>query len=89
MLLAGGSVAVAGPIGFIGIMVPHMARALAGVDHRWLLPYCALLGGILLLMADIGARYVLMPREVPVGIVTALLGVPFFIYIARRGIAAK
>lgn len=89
VLLAGGSVAVAGPIGFIGIMVPHMARALAGVDHRWLLPYCALLGGILLLMADIGARYVLMPCEVPVGIVTALLGVPFFIYIARRGIAAK
>ncbi len=89
VLLAGGSVAVAGPIGFIGMMVPHMARALAGVDHRWLLPYCALLGGILLLMADIGARYVLMPREVPVGIVTALLGVPFFIYIARRGIAAK
>ncbi|MED4925061.1 iron ABC transporter permease [Anoxybacillus geothermalis] len=89
VLLAGGSVAVAGPIGFIGIMVPHMARALAGVDHRWLLPYCALLGGILLLMADIGARYVLMPREVPVGIVTALLGVPFFIYIACRGIAAK
>ncbi|AGT31779.1 siderophore ABC transporter permease [Geobacillus genomosp. 3] len=89
VLLAGGSVAVAGPIGFIGMMVPHVARALAGIDHRWLLPYCALLGGILLLAADIGARYILMPREVPVGIVTALIGVPFFIYIARRGMAAK
>jgi iron complex transport system permease protein len=89
VLLAGSSVAVAGPIGFIGIIVPHIARALVGVDHRWVLPYCALIGGILLIAADIGARYILMPREVPVGIVTAFLGVPFFVYIARRGILAK
>jgi iron complex transport system permease protein len=89
VLLAGSSVAVAGPIGFIGIIVPHIARALVGVDHRWVLPYCALIGAILLIAADIGARYILMPREVPVGIVTAFLGVPFFIYIARRGILAK
>lgn len=78
VLLAGSSVAVAGPIGFIGIIVPHIARALVGVDHRWVLPYCALIGAILLIAADIGARYILMPREVPVGIVTAFLGVPFF-----------
>uniref|UniRef100_C5D2S5 Transport system permease protein n=1 Tax=Geobacillus sp. (strain WCH70) TaxID=471223 RepID=C5D2S5_GEOSW len=89
VLLAGSSVAVAGPIGFIGIIVPHIARALVGVDHRWVLPYCALIGAILLIAADIGARYILMPREVPVGIVTAFLGVPFFVYIARRGILAK
>ncbi|NUK29421.1 iron ABC transporter permease [Parageobacillus sp. VR-IP] len=89
VLLAGSSVAVAGPIGFIGIIVPHIARALVGVDHRWVLPYCALIGAILLIAADIGARYILMPREVPVGIVTAFFGVPFFIYIARRGILAK
>ncbi|MBA2875211.1 FecCD family ABC transporter permease [Thermaerobacillus caldiproteolyticus] len=89
ILLAGSSVAVAGPIGFIGIIVPHIARALVGVDHRWVLPYCAFIGGILLIAADIGARYVLMPQEVPVGIMTAFIGVPFFIYIARRGILAK
>ncbi|GMB08014.1 FecCD family ABC transporter permease [Thermolongibacillus altinsuensis] len=86
VLLAGSSVAVAGPIGFIGIIVPHIARAFVGVDHRWVLPYCALIGGILLNVADIGARYILMPQEVPVGIMTAFIGVPFFIYIARRGI---
>ncbi|ANB58938.1 fecCD transport family protein [Anoxybacillus sp. B7M1] len=89
VLLAGGSVAVAGPIGFIGMMVPHIARGVVGTDHRWLLPYCALMGGILLVLADISARYVLMPQEVPVGIMTALIGVPFFIYIARRGILKK
>ncbi|KYD30437.1 hypothetical protein B4110_2128 [Parageobacillus toebii] len=89
VLLAGSSVAIAGPIGFIGIIVPHIARALVGVDHRWVLPYCSLIGAILLIAADIGARYILMPREVPVGIVTAFLGVPFFVYIARRGILAK
>jgi iron complex transport system permease protein len=89
VLLAGSSVAVAGPIGFIGIIVPHIARALVGVDHRWVLPYCALIGAVLLIAADIGARYILMPREVPVGIVTAFLGAPFFVYIARRGILAK
>jgi iron complex transport system permease protein len=86
VLLAGSSVAVAGPIGFIGIIVPHIARAFVGIDHRWVLPYCALIGGILLNVADIGARYILMPQEVPVGIMTAFIGVPFFIYIARRGI---
>lgn len=86
VLLAGSSVAVAGPIGFIGIIVPHIARAFVGNDHRWLLPYCALIGGSLLNFADIGARYVLMPQEVPVGIMTAFIGVPFFIYVARRGI---
>jgi iron complex transport system permease protein len=86
ILLAGGSVAVAGPIGFIGIVVPHLARSLVGIDHRWVVPYSALLGGILLLAADIGARYVVMPEEVPVGVMTAIIGTPFFIYIARRGL---
>ncbi|MBW7651217.1 iron ABC transporter permease [Anoxybacillus sp. ST4] len=86
VLLAGSSVAVAGPIGFIGIIVPHIARAFVGNDHRWLLPYCAFIGGSLLNFADIGARYILMPQEVPVGIMTAFIGVPFFIYVARRGI---
>lgn len=85
ILLAGGSVAVAGPIGFIGIVIPHVARWLVGGDFRWLLPYSAILGAILLLLADVAARYVIMPSEVPVGIMTAAIGTPFFIYIARKG----
>ncbi|KMY53281.1 iron ABC transporter [Bacillus sp. FJAT-27231] len=85
VLLAGGSVAVAGPIGFIGIIVPHIVRSLVGNDYRWVLPYCSVLGGILLLLADIGARYIIMPEEVPVGVMTAFIGTPFFIYIARKG----
>lgn len=85
VLLAGGSVAIAGPIGFIGIVVPHVVKSFAGNDYRWIIPYCGIVGGVFLLMADIGARYVLMPEEVPVGIMTALVGTPFFIYIARKG----
>lgn len=85
ILLAGGAVAIAGPIGFIGLVIPHIARSLVGHDYRWVIPYCAVLGAILLLVADIGARYIIMPKEVPVGIMTALIGTPFFIYIARKG----
>ncbi|MBD1380778.1 FecCD family ABC transporter permease [Metabacillus arenae] len=85
ILLAGSAVSIAGPIGFIGIVIPHFARYLVGTDHRWILPYSALLGGILLIAADIGARYIIMPKEVPVGVMTAFIGTPFFIYIARRG----
>ncbi|WP_156292108.1 FecCD family ABC transporter permease [Oceanobacillus salinisoli] len=86
VLLAGGAVAIAGPIGFIGMVIPHIARWLVGIDYRWIIPYSGVLGAILLLMADIGARYLIMPAEVPVGVMTAFIGVPFFIYIARRGI---
>ncbi|MGG4488524.1 FecCD family ABC transporter permease [Metabacillus idriensis] len=85
ILLAGGAVAIAGPVGFVGIVIPHIARFFVGNDHRWVLPYCAVLGGVLLVTADIGARFVAMPEEVPVGVMTALVGTPFFIYIARRG----
>lgn len=85
ILLAGGSVAVAGPIGFIGIVIPHVARRLIGTDHRWLVPFAGLLGGVLLLAADIGARYIVMPQEVPVGVMTAFIGTPYFIYLARKG----
>ncbi len=85
VLLAGSSVAVAGPIGFIGIVIPHVARYLAGLDHRWLIPYSAVLGATLLLLADLAARFVIPPQELPVGVMTAAVGTPFFIYIARRG----
>ncbi|MCD5325061.1 MULTISPECIES: FecCD family ABC transporter permease [Pontibacillus] len=86
VLLSGGAVAIAGPIGFIGIVVPHFARYIVGYDHRWILPYSAILGGILLLLADISARFIIMPEEVPVGVMTAIIGTPFFIYIARKGL---
>lgn len=85
IFLAGCAVAVAGPVGFIGIVIPHIARKIIGVDHRWLIPLSGLMGGMLLVAADIGARYVIMPQEVPVGVMTAVIGTPFFIYIARRG----
>lgn len=85
VLLAGGSVAIAGPIAFVGIIIPHLTRHLVGIDYRWGIPYCAMLGGVLLLAADIGSRYISFPKEVPVGVMTAIIGVPFFVYIARRG----
>ncbi len=84
ILLAGSSVALAGMIGFVGLIVPHMARGLFGVDHRWLLPACALLGASLLLLADVASRFLMPPQDVPVGVMTALIGTPFFIYLARR-----
>ena len=83
--LAGCAVALAGSIGFIGLVVPHMARRLIGVDHRWLLPGAALLGGLVLVLSDVLARVVILPQEVPVGVMTALFGAPFFIMLARRG----
>ncbi|MEL6901519.1 MAG: iron ABC transporter permease [Cyanobacteria bacterium J06606_4] len=83
VLLAGGSVAIAGPIGFIGLIVPHIVRFWAGGDYRWILPYSALVGAILLLLADISARLIIQPQELPVGIMMPLLGAPFFVYLVR------
>ena len=85
-LLQGIAVAVAGGIGFIGLIVPHMVRFFVGVDYRWILPYSALFGSILLLSSDIFARLVIRPQEIPVGIMTALVGAPFFIYLAKNKI---
>lgn len=84
VLLAGGAVAVAGPISLVGIIVPHIVRPWAGKDHRWIIPYSAVYGGVLLLLADVAARFIILPEEVPVGIMTAAIGAPFFIYIARK-----
>jgi len=85
VLLAGASVAVAGPVAFVGIIIPHIVRYLVGNDYRWIIPYSAVLGGILVVTADIASRYIAMPKEVPVGVMTAVIGVPFFVYIARKG----
>jgi iron complex transport system permease protein len=84
VLLTGAAVAAAGPIAFIGLAVPHLARALVGADHRWTLALAALLGPALLLAADIVGRLVAPPGEVPAGIVTALLGAPLLVVLIRR-----
>ncbi|KPA91518.1 ABC-type Fe3+-siderophore transport system, permease component [Pseudomonas asplenii] len=81
----GAAVAAAGMIGFIGLVVPHLVRLLAGPDHRVLLPASMLAGGCLLLFADLVARLALAPAELPIGIVTAFLGAPFFLYLLLRG----
>ncbi|OKH16546.1 iron ABC transporter permease [Fischerella major NIES-592] len=83
VLLAGSSAALAGPIGFIGLVVPHMVKFYIKADYRWILPYSAVLGAILLLIADIAARLLLKPQELPVGVMTALIGAPFFVYLAK------
>lgn len=83
VLLAGSSVALAGPIGFVGLIVPHMVRFFIKTDYRWILPYSALLGAILLLVSDIGARVLLKPQELPLGVITAIVGAPLFVYLAK------
>ncbi|WP_245596545.1 FecCD family ABC transporter permease [Nocardioides alkalitolerans] len=83
-LLVGSVVAVAGGIGFVGMVVPHVCRLLVGADHRRLLPVAALAGALLLVAVDTLARTAAAPRELPVGVVTALVGAPFFLWLLRR-----
>ncbi len=83
LLLTGAAVSVAGTVGFIGLVIPHITRYLVGVDYRWIIPCSAILGALLLVSADIGARMINPPFETPVGALTALIGVPFFLYLAR------
>jgi iron complex transport system permease protein len=84
VLLTGAAVAAAGPVAFVGLAVPHLARALVGADHRWTLAVSALLGPALLLGADIVGRVVAPPGEIPAGIVTALIGAPLLAVLVRR-----
>ncbi len=84
VLLASAATSVAGPIGFLGLMSPHLARGLVGTDNRVVLPLSALIGSSILLLADVGARVVDMPLETPVGILITAIGAPFFVYLARR-----
>ncbi|PZT82671.1 FecCD family ABC transporter permease [Streptomyces sp. AC1-42W] len=83
-LLCGAATAACGPIVFIGLMIPHLVRALTGPDMRWILPYAAVLSPVLLLGADVVGRVVARPSELQVGIVTALIGGPVFIHLVRR-----
>jgi iron complex transport system permease protein len=83
-LVAGAAVALAGAISFVGLVVPHLLRLLGGPDHRRLLPACALGGAVLLLLTDLTARTLIQPRELPLGVVTALVGGPYFLWLVHR-----
>lgn len=82
--MVGAAVAVSGVIGFIGLVVPHLLRLAVKPDHRILIPGSALLGGALLIGADVLARTIVAPAELPIGIVTALVGAPFFLWLLLR-----
>ncbi|MEK8128077.1 iron ABC transporter permease [Paenibacillus filicis] len=84
LVLAGSAVSAVGSIGFVGLMIPHIARYLVGVDYRWIIPCSAVLGSLLMVLADIGARMVNPGHETPVGALIAVLGVPFFLYLIRK-----
>jgi iron complex transport system permease protein len=84
LILAGASVAVVGAVGFVGLIIPHLARSLVGVDYRWIIPSSAVLGALLMVLADLGARTLNPPFETPIGALTGLIGVPFFLYLARK-----
>ncbi len=84
IVLAGSGVAVAGPITFVGLVVPHIVRRLVGANNYVVIPICAIVGADMLVYADILSRYINPPSEVPSGVVTALVGAPYFIYLARR-----
>jgi iron complex transport system permease protein len=83
-LLTGAAVCISGLVGFVGLVVPHAVRLVLGPDHRLLLPAAALCGGAFIVLADLFARTALAPREIPLGVLTALIGAPFFIYLLRR-----
>lgn len=84
LILSGSAVALAGPIGFVGLVIPHITRKLVGIDYRLVIPFSALFGAVLVMIADVVARIVNPPFETPLGAITALVGVPFFIYLANR-----
>ena len=89
-LITGAVVSVSGLIGFVGLVVPHLVRMIWGPDHRFLIPASALVGAMLLVLADTIARTVMAPSEIPVGVVTAMGGAPFFVYLLRRrGVASN
>ena len=83
-LITAAAVAFVGTIGFVGIIIPHAVRLIWGADHRFLLPLSVLSGAVVLILADLISRTVLAPQEIPVGVVTALVGAPFFLYLLRK-----
>ncbi|QBP39851.1 FecCD family ABC transporter permease [Paenisporosarcina antarctica] len=89
VVLAGGSLAVIGNVAFVGLIIPHLARSLVGNNYAWLTSYSIVLGSIFLLVADISTRLINPPSEIPLGVITAFLGAPFFIYVAFKGGRAR
>lgn len=85
VFLAGVSVAITGPIGFVGLAVPHIARLIVGSDHKYLLPSSMIIGGTLVLLSDTFARTIVSPIELPAGLIMAIIGAPFFLYLLRKG----
>lgn len=84
VVLAGSAVSTVGPVAFVGLIIPHISRYLVGVDYRWIIPCSAILGSLLIVFADIAARMINAPFETPLGALIALIGVPFFIYLASK-----
>lgn len=84
VVLTACSVALAGPLGFIGLVIPHVVRLYVGSDYRWIVPYAALTGALYLVSVDIVARVAIPPREISTGIITALIGAPLFVHLVRR-----
>ncbi len=85
LVLAGTAVSVVGSVGFVGLIVPHMVRFIVGNDYRWIIPNSIILGALLVVLADAAARSINPPHETPIGALIALIGVPFFLYLARKG----
>jgi len=85
LVLAGSAVSVVGAVGFVGLIVPHLTRLIIGHDYRWIIPCSIVIGGLLVVLADLAARMINPPYETPIGALIALIGVPFFLYLARRG----
>ncbi|SFE63337.1 iron complex transport system permease protein [Bacillus sp. OV194] len=85
LILAGAAVSLVGAIAFVGLMVPHIVRFLVGTDYRWIIPCSAIFGSVLMVLSDTLGRTVNAPYETPVGAIVAMVGVPFFLYLARRG----
>ena len=83
LILVGSALSIAGAIAFIGLLVPHMSKALVGQDNRKILPLTAIMGAVLVVMADALSRAIIYPMETPVGAIVALIGAPFFIYMVR------
>lgn len=81
--------ALAGPIGFVGLIVPHIVRFMIGVDYRWVLPFCAIAGAFVVVMADMMGRTLFASQNFPVGVTIALVGAPFFLWLARTRVRAE
>ena len=83
IFLTGTAVALVGKVGFVGLIIPHITRFIIGVDYKWILPCAGVIGGVFLALCDILSRFVNYPFETPIGVVTSLIGIPFFLYLIR------